>query len=69
MPDTRPGIGASNTLNRYWLNDALAKWATSPKPWTTLRNLLLKHMSKDKADGLATEYYFRHFGKYPNQKH
>lgn len=63
--DTSPGVGASAALNRYWLSEeGLAKWATNPKPWTTLYTLLRKYMSEAKAKGLASEYYFLHFGRH-----
>lgn len=68
MADTRPGIGASSELNRYWTaGPGKAKWAASPHPWTTLRNLLMKYMSKKKAEGLASEYYHIVFGKWPGK--
>lgn len=64
--DTSPGVGPSESINRYWLAGAgLAKWANSPKPWTTLHTLLLKYMSPAKADGLTSEYYRLHFGHMP----
>lgn len=64
--DTSPGIGPSAGINAYWTKGAgLAKWANSPKPWTTLHALLLQYMSKAKADGLTTEYYVRVFGRGP----
>jgi hypothetical protein len=59
--DTSPGVGPSAGINRYWLSgEGLAKWANSPTPWTTLHALLLKYMSKAKADGLASGYYRLH---------
>ena len=69
MPN-KPGMGATRDLNSYWLHGAgLAKWANSPKPYTTLLALLLKYMSSKKAHGLAAEYYHRHFGKWPGRGH
>lgn len=64
--DTSPGVGASQALNTYWTTGpGRAKWANNPHPWTTLHALLLKYMSKAKADGLTTEYYVRVFGHGP----
>jgi hypothetical protein len=64
--DTSPGVGPSAGINRYWLaGEGLAKWANDPHPWTALHTLLLKYMSKAKADGLASEYYRMHFGHMP----
>ena len=68
MPDTKPGIGATAELNRYWTVGAgRAKWASHTHPWTTLYNLLRKYMSDCKAKGLATEYYVRLFGHGPGK--
>lgn len=67
--DTKPGVGPSAEINAYWTKGkGLAKWANNPHPWTTLRNLLLKYMSKAKANGLATEYYVMVFGHGPGKK-
>lgn len=64
--DTSPGVGASASLNTYWTDGpGRAKWADSPKPWTTLFNLLRKYMSEAKAKGLTTEYFVRVFGHGP----
>jgi hypothetical protein len=66
--DTSPGTGASRQLNEYWTAGAgLAKWRGSPKPWTTLRDLLAQHMPMSEANGLATEYYVRVFGHGPGK--
>lgn len=66
--DTSPGVGPSAGVNRYWTaGPGLAKWRDSPKPWTTLRDLLRKYMSDAKATGLATEYYVRVFGHGPGK--
>ncbi|MGK9270482.1 hypothetical protein KXR83_05715 [Williamsia muralis] len=68
MPDTSPGVGASAELNRYWtIGEGKAKWASSPTPYRTLLALLMKYMSKDKAEGLAAEYYHRVFGRWPGK--
>ena len=68
--DTSPGVGASRQLNAYWTTGpGLAKWRGNPKPWTTLRDLLMQYMSKAKAAGLATEYYVRVFGHGPGAHH
>jgi hypothetical protein len=66
--DKKPGIGASKDLNEYYLTGEGSGWQLSPKPWTTLRNRLLQFMSIAKANGLATDYFFLHFGYYPGSK-
>lgn len=65
----RPGMGATAELNRYWLGEGLAKWATSPTPFRTLVALLLKYMSKEKAEGYAAQLYHAHFGRWPGRGH
>lgn len=68
--DTSPGVGASRELNAYWTSGpGLAKWRDSPKPWTTLRALLMQYMSEAKATGLATEYFVKVFGFGPGHPH
>lgn len=67
--DTSPGVGASAELNAYWTVGAgRAKWAASPHPYSTLRDLLMKYMSKRKAEGLAAEYFHRVFGIWPGER-
>lgn len=70
MPDLKPETtGASAALNRYWTKGkGLAKWATNPHPWTTLRNLLMKYVPKNQADGLASEYFHIVFGIWPGER-
>lgn len=41
---------------------------SSPKPYTTLRNLLMRYMSKRKAEGLAASYFHRVFGIWPGER-
>lgn len=53
----------------YWTRgEGLARWATSPAPWTTLRDLLVKHMSKRHADGLASVYFKAVFGIWSGER-
>ncbi|QWS68245.1 hypothetical protein SEA_VANLEE_129 [Gordonia phage VanLee] len=57
MTDTRPGDGDADHLKRYWAFDpeGRAKWAASPKPWTTLNKLLrAKKVPERMVDGLTT---------------
>lgn len=69
MADPNPGVGASAELNRYWTTGAgRAKWANSSHPWTTLRNLLMRYMSKRQAEGLASSYFHRVFGYWPGSR-
>jgi hypothetical protein len=69
VADPNPGVGASAELNRYWTTGpGLAKWASSPHPYTKLRNLLMKYMSKRQAEGLAASYFHRVFGIWPGER-
>lgn len=65
----RPGMGATSELNRYWLGEGLAKWATSPTPFRTLLALLMQYMTKSKAEGYAAQLYHAHFGRWPGKGH
>ena len=70
MPDTSPGVGPSVAINRYWTQGTgKAKWASSPTPYRTLLALLMKHMPKRVAEGLAAEYYHIVFGRWPGRHH
>lgn len=58
--DITPG---GEQLHHYWTRGkGLAKWRTSPHPWTTLRNLLLEHVPKNKADRMASKWFEEVFG-------
>ena len=67
MADTsavNPGNG--RRLERYWTRGpGLARWAESPKPWTTLVALLTEHVNPELAKRLATTYFHKVFGYYP----
>ena len=57
-------------LRRYWTQgEGLARWATSPKPYTTLvANLeqeITSGMTPEQIKGLAANYYHAVFGKWP----
>ena len=56
-------------LRRYWTKGpGLAKWATSPKPYTTLVALLSKYMTPNQAKGLAANYFKAVFGLWPGER-
>ncbi|MFP7366299.1 hypothetical protein SFC07_11100 [Corynebacterium callunae] len=64
-----PGVGDGRALKRYWTaGEGLAKWASSPHPWTTLVNLLSKYMSRTQAQGLASNYFKEVFGIWPGER-
>lgn len=65
MPDTsaiRPGTGAN--FERYWTKnpEGLARWATSPHPWSTLYAQLVKHVNPEFAKRLTETYFRKVFG-------
>lgn len=72
MADPNPAGDHSRgalVLKRYWTTGpGRAKWVNSPHPWTTLRNLLLKHLPPNRANGAATQYYVAVFGHGPGAK-
>lgn len=59
MVDLHPGKGeGGRRLERYWTRGpGLAKWATSPHPWTALYRHLVKYVPGFAAE--LTETYFR----------
>lgn len=59
--DATPG---HDQLHHYWTRDpeGLAKWRTSPHPWTTLRDHLLKYVSPHKAVLMASKWFEEVFG-------
>jgi phage portal protein BeeE len=59
---------SGDQLHDYWTKgEGLAKWAGSPKPWTTLRKLLSKYLSGDKLDATTSAWYRDVFGHLPGQ--
>lgn len=64
-----PNTASGRQLWNYWVKGpGLSKWRLSPHPWTTLRNLLLKYMSKREADGLASRMFKAVFGYWPGER-
>lgn len=58
--DVTPG---HDELHHYWVaGPGLAKWAGSPKPWTTLVALLTRHVGLRKAKIYASRWFIEHFG-------
>ena len=58
--DVTPG---HDELHHYWTRgEGLARWRTSPHPWTTLRDLLLEHVPKNRADRMASAWFVEVFG-------
>lgn len=50
-------------LHHYWTKgEGLARWAESPKPWTTLVGLLTEHVGPEKAKVFASRWFFENFG-------
>lgn len=65
-----PENADNNNLKEYWTKNpkGLAKWATKPHPWTTLKNQLLKaapELGEERAKRIATEWHHEVFGDYP----
>jgi len=58
--DTHPG---GEQLHHYWTRgEGLARWRTSPHPWTTLYTLLLEHMKPAMAKRAASKWFIEVFG-------
>lgn len=66
---TQEAAGNAAQLKEYWTRgEGLAKWATSPHPWTTLRDFLAKYMTPDRADRTASQWFFDTFGMWPGER-
>jgi hypothetical protein len=66
VADTSPG---DNQLKHYWTRGAgLAKWATSPHPYTALYNHLVKFVGSDRAKRIAAEWFHEVFGIWPGER-
>jgi hypothetical protein len=53
-------------LHEYWTRgEGLTKWADSPKPWTTLRDHLLKYLPAGEAERTAAEWFHDVFHFWP----
>ena len=66
MTDTAPG---RDPFRAYWTRgEGLAKWRTSPKPYTTLVTHLREHMSERHAKGLAAKYFHVVHGYWPGER-
>jgi len=58
--DVTPG---HDELHHYWTRgEGLAKWAGSPRPWTTLVAHLTKHVGPEKAKVFASRWFIEVFG-------
>jgi hypothetical protein len=61
--------GDGGQLKDYWTKgEGLARWATSPHPWTALRNHLAEHMPTDRADQVASQWFHDVFGMWPGER-
>ena len=66
---TPEAAGNGAQLKEYWTRgEGLAKWATSPHPWTALRNHLLKYLSPERADQTASQWFHDVFGMWPGER-
>lgn len=62
-------VGHDDVLKNYWLHGkGLAKWATSPHPWTALYHHLRKHVNPEYAKRIAAQWYHEHFGHWPGER-
>lgn len=53
----------------YWTKgEGLAKWVSSPHPWTTLYTHLLKYMSPARAKRTASQWFKDVFGIWPGER-
>ena len=68
MADLHPG-DHGNQLKEYWTRGpGLAKWATSPHPWTALYHHLLKYLPPEVAKRTAAQWFHDTFGIWPAER-
>lgn len=64
--DTTPG---NDELHHYWTRgEGLARWRTSPHPWTTLVTLLTEHVGPQKAKVFASKWFREVFGYWSGER-
>lgn len=66
---TPAGVKGAHELHKYWTKgEGLAKWASSPHPWTALRNHLLKYLPPGEANRTASQWFHDVFGIWPGER-
>lgn len=59
----------SGVFRRYWTTgEGLAKWAESPKPWTTLYLHLQKYLPPEEAKRTAAQWFHDVKGYWPGDQ-
>lgn len=60
------GQAGAERLKLYWTKgEGLAKWAGTPKPWTSLYHHLAKYLSPERAKRTAADWFHDVFGYWP----
>lgn len=68
VADPRPG--SRGYLKWYWTKGpGLAKWATSPHPFTALRNHLVKYLPATYVNQVAAQWFHDALGFWPGTPH
>jgi phage portal protein BeeE len=66
---TPAGAAGGAQLHSYWTKgEGLAKWASSPHPWTALYRHLVRHMPPGKAKRTAAQWFHDVFGIWPGHR-
>lgn len=69
MADPNPLRGMPPQLQRYWLGEGLARWATTPTPFRSLVAALRSEgIPSRMLEGLAAKLYHKHFGVWPGDR-
>jgi hypothetical protein len=64
-----PVPGSRGYLKWYWTKgEGLAKWITSPHPWTALYTHLLKYLSPAVAKRTASQWFQDATGMWPGER-
>lgn len=67
---TPKDVESTERLKAYWaFGEGRAKWAESPKPFTTLHALLSKYVHGHQLDGLTANIFHMALGFWPSTPH
>jgi hypothetical protein len=60
--------GDRDGLKRYWLGRGLKRWAVKKHPWTALYRQIRKHVTAERAQRIASQWFKDHFGYWPGSR-
>jgi hypothetical protein len=58
-----------NKLKDYWIRgEGASKWIGHPHPWTALYRELVKHVGKERAQRMASQWFKEVYGIWPGER-